>query len=74
MVSHFSYFSPKTLDLKGRQPFLVLVGIVLVFAIIFVHPPLVLLLCFTAYALSGPAMYLWQRYRGGNGLTGTASK
>ena len=65
MVSQFSYFSPKTLDLKGRQPFLVLVAIVLVFAIIFAHPPLVLLLCFTVYALSGPTLYLWQRYGGG---------
>ena len=74
MVSQFSYFSPKTLDLKGRQPFLVLVAIVLVFAVIFAHPPLVLLVCFTAYALSGPGMYLWNRYRGGNGRTGTASK
>ncbi|MCE2460252.1 MAG: CDP-diacylglycerol--serine O-phosphatidyltransferase [Pseudomonadales bacterium] len=74
MVSQFSYFSPKTLDLKGRQPFLVLVAIVLVFAIIFAHPPLVLLLCFTAYALSGPAMYVWNRYGGGNRTTGPASK
>ena len=74
MVSQFSYFSPKTLNLKGRQPFLVLVAIVVVFAIIFAHPPLVLLLCFTAYALSGPAMYLWHRYRGGNGSAATASK
>ena len=74
MVSQFSYFSPKTLDLKGRQPFIVLVAIVLVFAIIFAHPPLVLLVCFTAYALSGPAMYLWHRYRDGNGPTGIASK
>ena len=74
MVSQFSYFSPKTLDLKDRQPFIVLVAIVLVFAVIFAHPPLVLLICFTAYALSGPAMYLWHRYRGGNGPTGIASK
>ena len=74
MVSQFNYFSPKTLDLKGRQPFLVLVAIVLVFAIIFAHPPLVLLLCFTAYALSGPAMYVWNRYGGGNRTTRGASK
>ena len=74
MVSQFTYFSPKTLDLKGRQPFLVLVAIVLVFAIIFAHPPLVFLLCFAAYAASGPAMYLWNRYRGGNEPTNTVSK
>lgn len=74
MVSQFTYFSPKTLDLKGRQPFVVLVAIVLVFAVIFAYPPLVLLLCFTAYALSGPATYLWDRYRGGNAGAGSASK
>ena len=74
MVSPFTYFSPKTLDLKGRQPFLVLVGIVLVFAIIFAHPPLVLLVCFSVYALSGPAMFLWRRYGSGNGQSRIASK
>lgn len=74
MVSPFTYFSPKTLHLKDRQPFLVLVGIVLVFAIIFAHPPLVLLVCFSVYALSGPAMFLWGRYGSGNGQSRIASK
>ena len=63
MVSHFSYFSPKTFEVKGRVPFLTLVAVVLVFAIVLYDPPLVLLVCFSVYALSGPAMYLWHRYR-----------
>ena len=65
MVSQFVYYSPKELDLKGRVPFLTLVAAVLVFAIVLSDPPRVLLACFTVYALSGPAMYLWRKYRGG---------
>ena len=64
MVSGFTYFSPKEMGLKGRVPFLTLVAVVLVFAIILVDPPRVLLACFTVYALSGPAMHFWRRYRG----------
>ena len=63
MVSQFTYYSPKELDLKGRVPFLTLVAAVLIFAIILIDPPRVLLACFAVYALSGPAMYLWRKYR-----------
>ena len=63
MVSPFAYFSPKEVHLKGRRPFFALVAAVLIFAVILVNPPLVLLICFGLYALSGPATYLWQRYR-----------
>ena len=63
MVSQFSYYSPKKLDLKGRVPFLTLVAAVLIFAIILIDPPRVLLACFTVYALSGPALYFWRRHR-----------
>ena len=63
MVSQFTYYSPKELDLKGRVPFFTLVAAVLIFAIILIDPPRVLLACFAVYALSGPAMYLWRKYR-----------
>lgn len=63
MVSQFTYFSPKEFDLKGRVPFFTLVAAVLIFAVILIDPPRVLLACFTVYALSGPVMYLWRRYR-----------
>ena len=66
MVSQFSYYSPKELDLKGRVPFLTLVAAVVIFAIILIDPPRVLLTCFGIYALSGPAMYLWRKYRPGS--------
>ena len=63
MVSQFTYFSPKELHFKGRVPFLTLVAAVLLFATILIDPPRVLLACFTVYAASGPAAYLWRRYR-----------
>ena len=61
MVSNFEYFSPKLLNLKGRVPFITLVFVVLGFSLLFLHPPTVLLVLFSAYALSGPAKYLWER-------------
>ncbi|TWI50899.1 CDP-diacylglycerol--serine O-phosphatidyltransferase [Pseudomonas duriflava] len=54
MVSNFKYWSFKTLDMKGRVPFAVILLAVLVFAVIFTDPPRVLLLGFLAYAVSGP--------------------
>jgi CDP-diacylglycerol--serine O-phosphatidyltransferase len=65
MVSNFRYYSPKALNVKGRVPFITLVGATLVFAVMVADPPRVLLLLFGLYALSGPAMYLWRRWRGG---------
>ena len=64
MVSGFTYYSPKHLHVKGRVPFVTLVAAVLVFALLLIDPPSVLLLCFSGYALSGPAMHVWRRSRG----------
>lgn len=61
MVSNIAYFSPKVLDLKGRVPFVTLVLVVLVFAVMLVDPPRVLLLMAITYALSGPAQMLWRK-------------
>lgn len=63
MVSNFIYFSPKVLELKGRVPFITLVLVVLVFAILFLDPPRVLLVIALAYAASGPAQHAWRRWR-----------
>ncbi len=54
MVSNIKYNSFKHIDLKGKVPFVALVGIALVFAIILMEPPLILFLVFAIYALSGP--------------------
>jgi CDP-diacylglycerol---serine O-phosphatidyltransferase len=63
MVSPLRYYSPKVLNVKGRVPFITLVAIVLVFAVMMTDPPRVLLLLFSLYALSGPAVYGWRRWR-----------
>ena len=61
MVSNFRYFSPKGLMFKGRVPFIALVVVVLVFAVILADPPRVLLVLFGLYALSGPVQFFWER-------------
>ncbi len=59
MVSNFRYFSPKGLMFKGRVPFIALVVVVLIFAVILADPPRVLLVLFGLYAVSGPAQHFW---------------
>ncbi len=58
MVSNIKYNSFKELDLRGRVPFVAILAVVLVFAVVFSDPPRILLLIFLGYALSGPAQYL----------------
>jgi CDP-diacylglycerol--serine O-phosphatidyltransferase len=67
MVSNFEYYSPKVINLKGRVPFITLVVVVLVFAVMLADPPRVLLVLFSAYALSGPVRFLWRWWRGSAG-------
>lgn len=63
MVSNFRYHSFKGLDLRGRVPFLWAILVVLVFALIFTDPPLMLFSLFSAYAVSGPVLTLLGRRR-----------
>ncbi|GGJ99652.1 CDP-diacylglycerol--serine O-phosphatidyltransferase [Pseudomonas matsuisoli] len=63
MVSNIRYYSFKDLDLKGRVPFVAILVVVLLFAVIFSDPPRILLLIFLAYAASGPIQYLIQLQR-----------
>jgi CDP-diacylglycerol--serine O-phosphatidyltransferase len=58
MVSNFRYHSFKTLDLHGRVPFMVIVLVMLVFALVVLDPPIVLFLMFLSYAASGPVFTL----------------
>lgn len=67
MVSNFKYYSPKVINIKERVPFITLVAVVLGFAIVFADPPRVFLVCFSVYALTGPARYLWERFRPADG-------
>jgi CDP-diacylglycerol--serine O-phosphatidyltransferase len=63
MVSNIKYYSFKDLDFKGRVPFVAMLIVVLVFAVISSDPPRVLLLVFLTYAVSGPVQYLLQLRR-----------
>ncbi len=58
MVSNFRYRSFKDLDLRNRVPFVAAVIIMLGFALVYLHPPVILFLGFLTYALSGPLLAL----------------
>ena len=64
MVSNFRYKSLKGLDLKGRVPFMVILGIVLVLVVITIDPPAMLLLFALTYTLSAPVFWVIRRVRG----------
>lgn len=57
MVSNVKYHSFKDFDLKGRVPFIVLLAIVLIIAVVSIDAARVLLLLFLAYAVSGPVQF-----------------
>lgn len=66
MIANFPYASFKGLDFRSRVPFVMMIGVVLVFGLVTVDPPSVILLASVVYALSGPVMQLlrWRRRRG----------
>ncbi len=65
MVSNIRYYSPKQINLKGRVPFIYMLGIVLVFVVVAIYPPGVLLTLGMVYLLSGPLQALYRgKWRG----------
>ena len=64
MVSDFRYYSFKEINFGRRIPFTWMRAIPLIFMFISIDPPLVFLLMFGAYALSGPIYWYWRRRRG----------
>jgi len=62
-VSNIRYYSPKKIPLKGSVPFVYMLVVVGIFAIIFTYPPGILLTIGLIYALSGPAMALHRRHQ-----------
>lgn len=58
MVSPVKYHSFKEFHI-GRVPFKVLLGAIIVFAVVFLDPPLVLLVSAVLYVLSGLLITLW---------------
>ena len=58
MVSNIYYHSFKDVDFKGKVPFVSLLLVVLIFAIISIDPATLLWLIFLGYACSGPVLAL----------------
>ena len=63
MVSNIRFYSPKQIDLKGRVPFIYMLGIVLGFVVVAIYPPGVLFCMGTVYCCSGPIQALLRRLR-----------
>lgn len=65
MVSNVRYHSFKQLDVKGKVPFLYVLGIVFIFVAIAADPSVILFVSFASYALSGPlqTLFMLQRVR-----------
>jgi len=63
MVSNVRYHSFKELDVKGKVPFLYVLGIVVIFVAIAADPSVILFIAFASYALSGPLQTLVALHR-----------
>ena len=63
MVTNAPFYSFKTINLKRSIPFVVLLLVVLGFALLSIHPPLVLFIAFVLYGLSGYAYWSWREVR-----------
>jgi CDP-diacylglycerol--serine O-phosphatidyltransferase len=64
MVTNAPFYSFKDVSLKRSVPFVVIVVIALVIALINIHPPLVLFGMFMVYGASGYVLYAWKRVKG----------
>ncbi|MBV1879770.1 MAG: CDP-diacylglycerol--serine O-phosphatidyltransferase [Pseudomonadales bacterium] len=62
MVSNVRYYSPKSMDSKQGVPFLYLLGMVLLFALVASMPNVVLLILGSCYACSGPVQAVIGRF------------
>lgn len=61
MVSNVRYYSFKGIDLKKRVPFVMLLAVVLLLAIIAIDPATMLLLLFVGYGASGPLYAVFKK-------------
>ncbi len=64
MVTNVPFYSFKDIGKKRSVPFVVIVAIALGIAMISIHVPGFLFGLFTAYSLSGYAVYVWRRAKG----------
>lgn len=63
MVSNVRYTSFKDVDFKGRVPFVFILFVVMIFAVVFVDPPITLFIASFGYTLTGTFMSFWNRMR-----------
>jgi CDP-diacylglycerol--serine O-phosphatidyltransferase len=65
MVTKFSYYSFKDLDMRKKVPFVAVLAVMLVFVFLSIETATVLFLSFVAYMLSGPviSLFRWNRKR-----------
>ncbi|MCK4710915.1 MAG: phosphatidylcholine/phosphatidylserine synthase [Gammaproteobacteria bacterium] len=63
MVSPFSYYSFKDLDLKKKVPFIAVLFVVLVFVLLSIEPPTILFMLAFLYMISGPVLTLFRGIR-----------
>jgi CDP-diacylglycerol--serine O-phosphatidyltransferase len=60
MVSNILFSSFKQIDLKGKVPFITIVGLMIAGAIVVSEPPIVLFGVFMLYVASGPVLAAWR--------------
>lgn len=73
MVSNAPFYSFKTFNLRRSVPFIFVLALVLIFALVSTDPPLVLFTLFLVYGVSGYALWAWRwqaRKRGSPGSAG----
>jgi len=63
MVVNIPYYSFKEIDMKKRVPFLSMLLVIFIFALIAIDPPIVLASCALAYILSGPLIWVLKALR-----------
>jgi CDP-diacylglycerol--serine O-phosphatidyltransferase len=63
MVSRFTYYSFKDLDMRNRVPFVAVLALVLIFVFTSIDPPKVIFTMAVTYALSGPALTVFRWFR-----------
>jgi CDP-diacylglycerol--serine O-phosphatidyltransferase len=61
MIANFPYYSFKSIDFRGRVPFVVMIAIIFIFGLITLDPPSILLAAFLIYAASGPFIQITKR-------------
>lgn len=69
MVSRFSYWSGKDLNVRGKVPVAYLVLVPLIYALYAAGPAETLLITFGCYAASAPLFWLWRRINRKRGMS-----